>query len=242
MKKNCVCIIDLNEYLYNYSNWDRIFTASDGNIKSDIFIATQDEGILCKSILWDYLSNHKLINQIKIIELNIGDIYDIYLKKMTLCSLCENIRVVSQYENNESYSFYINICSNTSILAKRFSLNKFLNCPEKLVIQYQDAFHSHNQQLISGIDLFCSNHSTIFSYLQNIIYYTKSLCIAENKEMTAEVWDLVLKNNINYGWMIGISNNTGIQKIDNEIMQILFSNVAILHLATPIFMCEARYE
>ena len=238
MKKNCVCIIDLNDYLSEYNNWDRIFTAFDGNTKSDVFIATQDKELLYKSTLWNYLSNQKLINQITTVELNVGDIPDIYLKKMTLCSFCENIRIVSQYENSEIYNFYINIYSKTNILAKPFNLTNFLNCTEKLVIQYQDIFHTFAPNIISGIDLFCSNHSTIFSYLQNIIYYVKSVCIVENEEMNANVWDLVLKNNINYGWVSGIDNNKQKQKINDEMMQILFSNVAILHLATPVFMCK----
>jgi len=235
MKKNCVCIIDLNDYLPTYSNWDRIFTAFDGNKKTDVFIATQNKELLYKSTLWNYLENHRLVNSIKIIELDVSDIPDVYLKKMTLCSLCENIRVVSQYENSESYNFYINIYSKVSILAKPLQLNKFLNCPEKLVIQYQDIFHNHNQ-IISGIDLFCSNHSTIFSYLQNVIYYAKSVCIVENEEMTAKAWDLILKNDINYGWRSGINNNTNIQKINDEMMQVFYSNVAILHLAIPVFI------
>jgi hypothetical protein len=235
MKKNCVCIIDLNDYLSNYSNWDRIFTAFNSDKKSDVFIATQNEELLYKSTLWNYLENHRLINSIKIIELDVSDISDVYLKKMTLCSLCENIRVVSQSENNESYNFYINIYTKVSILTRPFQLNKFLNCPEKLVIQYQDIFHNRNQ-IISGIDLFCSNHSTIFSYLQNVIYYAKSTCIIENEIMTAKAWDLILKNDINYGWKSGINNDTSIQKINDEMMQVFYSNVAMLHLAIPVFI------
>ena len=168
--------------------------------------------------------------------MNVGDISDIYLKKMTLCAFCENIRVVSQCKNSEIYNFYINIYSKTNILVKQFDLTNFLNCPEKLVIQYQDIFHSGNQNIISGIDLFCSNHSTIFSYLQNVIYYAKSVCIAENEEMNAKVWDLVLKNNINYGWTIGLDHNTQKHTINDVIMQLLYSNLAILHLATPAFI------
>lgn len=234
MKKNCVCIIDLNDYLNEYNNWDRIFTAFDENTLSDVFIATQDEELLHNSTLWEYLSQQKLVDHIEVIELDVGGIPNIYLKKMTLSSLCENIRVLHQCNITEMYGFYISITSNIYLEGPTLDLSQFLNYADKLAIYHYDIFHTIDT-VISALDLFCSNDSIIFSYLQNLIYYAKSQCITE-ETINATTWDLILKNNINYGWNTGIDNERRIKQLDNNIIQILSMNIAIIHLATPVFI------
>lgn len=234
LKKNCVCIIDLNEYLPNYNNWDSMLTALDNDIKSDVFIATHNIDLLHNSTLWEYLSTQELVDNIEVVEIDVGDIPDNYFKKMTLCSMCENLRVLYQYGNSESYGFYINVISNISFEGITLELNTFLNYADKLAIYHRDIFHTKDP-IISALDLFCSNDSIIFSYLQNIIFYAKSQCVTEEK-MDSTIWNSILKNNIKYGWNTGIDNALLMQPTDDSIIQLLSMNIAIMHLATPIFI------
>jgi hypothetical protein len=70
-----------------------------------------------------------------------------------------NTLSLEAFDAYQGYFFQYELTLNdkTNILTRPFNLTNFLNCTEKLVIQYQDIFHTFAPNIISGIDLFLSN-------------------------------------------------------------------------------------